>query len=103
MPSNLLTALQKGLNKLKASHKTQHENNQAALAAQQPVSKADEAWLDSDANLIDEMLLLRQLQSVPDCEKAVEELDEKGKSIVKRLREVTIHVAAAPTVKHKCT
>lgn len=47
----------------------------------------DEQWLDHDANTIDKQRVLEILEAASDYEKGLEQLDKKGKDIVKKLRE----------------
>ncbi|KAH9005176.1 hypothetical protein EDB86DRAFT_2825485 [Lactarius hatsudake] len=44
-------------------------------------------WLDHEGNTIDEECILEVLQSAPDYERAVSELDNDRKAIVRKLRE----------------
>ena len=57
------------------------------LAWKETISSSDEHWLDNKANIIDEQQILEALESASDYERGFEKLDDKGKAIVKKLRQ----------------
>ena len=57
------------------------------LAWKETISSSDEHWLDNEANIIDEQWILEALESASDYERGFAKLDDKGKVIVKKLRQ----------------
>ena len=55
--------------------------------SQQETLSADEQWLDHEANTVDEQYVLDHLEAASNYERGLEQLDENGKVIVKKLRE----------------
>ena len=58
------------------------------LSRQEDISSADEQWLDNEGNTIDEQRILEKLELASDYETEVAQLDDNGKAIVKKLREL---------------
>ena len=58
------------------------------LADRKSISSADEKWLDSKANLINEQMLLDRLQKESHYEKVAENLNEAEEGMVRKLREM---------------
>jgi len=87
MPPKPLEVLKKGLAKFKESIKTCKKDLSTKLARAETISSSDEHWLDNEANTVDEQCVLDTLESVSDYERGHARLDEKGKAIVKKLRE----------------
>ena len=79
--------LKKGLSKFTKKIKIRSDELTPKLARKETISSADEHWLDHDTNTIDEQRVLETLESASDYERGLERLDEKGKAIVKKLRE----------------
>jgi len=85
MPLNPLEALRKGLKVLENRVKPRKEALQAQLAERKSISSQDEQWLDHDANLVDEQLVLEALENASDYEQAFATLDDEQKGVVKKL------------------
>ncbi|KAH0828159.1 hypothetical protein J3R83DRAFT_3852 [Lanmaoa asiatica] len=96
-PINLL---KKGLEKLQNQTRERRELLNAALKANQCISEADEEWLDTGGNLVEEVCLVDKLDAVEDYEKAIEQLDSQEQSIVQRLTELAHGCALSK--KRKC-
>ena len=82
-----LRILRKGLDIFKKSIKNRKEILDTRLAENRSISSSDERWLDNEANTIDEEHVIELLENASDYERGVGRLDEKAKSIVKKLRE----------------
>lgn len=87
MPLKPLEILKKGLSKFTKTIKARRDDLNTKLSRKETISSADEQWLDHDANVIDEERVLETLEAASDYERGLERLDEKGKEIVKKLRE----------------
>jgi hypothetical protein len=96
-----LDILKKGLKTLRNQVKTKKEKLEARLAEKKSISSQDERWLDHDANLVDEQLVLEALENASDYERGLEQLDEEQKSVVRRLREVAGDLAKMVGKKRK--
>lgn len=83
-----LYVLRKGLEHLRNNVKTRRDHLLAQLADKQPITSEDEHWLDNDANLIDEERILETLEKASDYERGVNRLDDMGKAVVTKLREL---------------
>ena len=101
MASKSLDILKKGLVKLKKSFKTKKEQLEARLSRQETISSSDEQWLDNEGNTIDEQRVIDILETSSNYERGVENLDEAGKVIVKKLREWGGDLAKAVGKKRK--
>ena len=82
-----LDVLKKGLAKFSKHIKDCKDKLIAKVSQKEPISPADEEWLDQEANTIDEERLLDVLDEASDYERGVEQLDDKGKMMVRELRE----------------
>jgi predicted RNase H-like nuclease (RuvC/YqgF family) len=82
-----LEILKNGLSKIKKTIQVRKDELDGKLARKETISAADEHWLDNEANIIDEERLLETLESASDYERGIEKLDDKGKAIVKKLRQ----------------
>ncbi|CAK5283722.1 unnamed protein product [Mycena citricolor] len=82
---------------LKASVKRQKDEILACLAKNQPVSDVDNHFIDQEANLVNEDVLLSKLEAAPDYDKAFDALDEKEKL------EGLTNGALKMLTKQKCT
>jgi len=58
-----LNILKKGLKTLKNQVKAKKEKLEVQLAEKKSISLQDEKWLDHDANLVDEQLVLEALEN----------------------------------------
>lgn len=58
---------------------------EARLKAGQPISEADEEWLDGARNLVDEECLLDKLDKASDYNHAIKKLDVQEQFIVQKL------------------
>ncbi|KIJ97724.1 hypothetical protein K443DRAFT_9677 [Laccaria amethystina LaAM-08-1] len=88
MPPNPLDILKKGLAKLTASVGTRWDALKAKLAKREPISTSDKLWLDNEANMVDEERVLEALESASDYEQGILKLEDTGKAIMRKLREL---------------
>src|SRR6266511_6137685 len=79
-----LSILKKGLASLSKSIQTRKESLTTRLARKEAISSSDKLWLDNEGNTVNELQVLNTLESASDYDKAVEQLDEKGKTIVRK-------------------
>jgi hypothetical protein len=63
MVSKPLEALKKGLFILKKHTKARADNIRARLARKEKVSDADEQWLDNEANVVEEEMVIEKLEN----------------------------------------
>jgi hypothetical protein len=96
-----LDILKKGFSKFTKTIKACRDELNTKLARKETISSADEHWLDHEANTIDEEHILETLESASDYDRGFDRLDEKGKAIVKRLREWAGDLAKAAGKKRK--
>lgn len=83
-----LDVLRKGLKRLRSDVKAKKDCLLAQLADRRPITSQDEHWLDNDANLVDEERILEALEKASDYERSLERLDDEGKAVVTKLREL---------------
>ncbi len=83
-----LDILKKGFAKLIQMIKKKRDNLNVKLSQQEDISSVDEQWLDNEGNTIDEQCILEKLKSASDYETRVTQLDNNGKAIMKKLREL---------------
>ena len=98
-----LDILKKGLSKFTKTIKARRDELNTKLARKETISSADEHWLDHKANTIDEQRILETLESASDYDRGFDKLDEKGKAIVKTLREWAGDLVKATGKKRKRT
>ena len=103
MPPNSLDILRKGLTKLVASVGTRRDALKAILVKSEPISTSDKLWLDNKANTIDEERVVEALESASDYEQGISKLDEAGKAVVHKLRELAGDLAKVTENKWKRT
>ena len=101
MTLNPLDILEKGLSKFKKTIKTWRDELNSKLAQKETISSLDEHWLDNEANTVDKQWILDNLESASDYNRGVEQLNEKGKAIVKKLREWAGDLAKVAGTKQK--
>jgi hypothetical protein len=82
-----LDILKKGFSEFTNTIKASKDELNTKLARKETISSVDEHWLDHEANMVDEQSILEILESASDYDRGLEQLDEKGKAIVKTLRE----------------
>ena len=82
-----LEILKNGLSKFKKTIQVRKDELNGKLARKETISSSDEHWLDNEANIVDEQRILEALESASDYERGFEKLDDKGKAIVKKLRQ----------------
>ena len=87
MAAKPVEILRKGLGALENKIQERKQKIEALLAKKKSISSADEHWLDNEANLIDEEVVVNTLENASDYDRAIGQLDDKGKGIVQRLRE----------------
>ncbi|RPD82937.1 hypothetical protein L226DRAFT_529056 [Lentinus tigrinus ALCF2SS1-7] len=80
MPSDRLTELRKALSLLEKQVASRKACLEASLAKKETLTPEDEAWLDHDANLVDERYALDVLSCAPNHDAALAELtlEQKG-------------------------
>ena len=83
-----LEALKKGLECLRSKIKTKRDHLLRQLADRKSISPSEKHWLDNDANLVDEERILDILERESDYERGIERLDDEGKAVVTKLREL---------------
>lgn len=98
-----LKILKKGLAKFSEKIKARKDRLNSALSRRETISLADEQWLDHEANTIDEQRVIEDLEAASDYERGLGRLDEKGKVIVKKLREWAGDLVKVAGSKRKCT
>lgn len=82
-----LEILKNGLSKFKKTIQVRKDELNGKLAWKETISSSDEHWLDNEANIVDEQRILEALESASDYERGFEKLDDKGKAIIKKLRQ----------------
>jgi hypothetical protein len=92
--------LRKGLAKLRRQISDRKTSLEAALKASQPVSEADQDWLDNEGNLIDEECVVDLLDHASDFERGLERLNSHEQSLVENLR--LLAGDKTPSKKRKC-
>jgi hypothetical protein len=97
-----LDILRTGLKRLQSKVAVKRDHLLAQLADKKSITSSDEHWLDNDANLVDEERVLDALEKTSDYERGVERLDDKGKAIVTRLRELAGNLLPKVSKKQKC-
>ena len=97
-----LDILKKGFSKFTTTIKARKDELNTKLARKETISSLDEHWLDNEANPVDEQCALDTLESASDYEQGVEQLDENGKAIVKKLREWAGDLPKEAGWKRKC-
>jgi hypothetical protein len=102
LPRKPLDILKKGLESLRNDVKTKRDRLLAQLAEKKPITSSDEHWLDNDANLVDEEWILEALEKASNYERGVERLDDKGKAIMMKLRELAGDLLPKTSKKRKC-
>jgi hypothetical protein len=103
MGKNSLQVLKGGLSKLKETVKERKESLLSRLQKQQTISSKDEAWLDQEANLVDEEALVDALEKASDYECALSKLDPKQRPLFERLMELGGGIKdVAMAKKRKC-
>ena len=96
-----LEILRKGLDNLWKKISAKRDHLLAQLADKKSISSSDEHWLDNDANIAKEQFLLDTLDKESDYERGIENLDDKGKAIVMKLRELARDLLPKATNKRK--
>jgi len=80
--------LKKGLTQLRNLTQDRRTTLEAVLKANQPLSEADEDWLDNAGNLVDEEWVVEALDCTSDYERELAKLSEKDKSVVQKLKDL---------------
>ncbi|KAF5343623.1 hypothetical protein D9758_015425 [Tetrapyrgos nigripes] len=81
LPKSPIAALKNGLSILQ-------KNIKARLSRKEKVSIADEEWLDNEANVVEEEMVIEKLEKASDYELAFERLNSKENEVVKKLMEL---------------
>jgi hypothetical protein len=98
-----LDVLKKGLSKVTQGFKVRRDELNVKLARKESISSSDEYWLDHEGNTVDEQCVIDTLEAASDYERGVERLDEPGKAIVTKLRELASGLAKVAGNKRKRT
>ncbi|THU75231.1 hypothetical protein K435DRAFT_707514 [Dendrothele bispora CBS 962.96] len=101
MAPNPLNSLKKGLSILKKRTDAKAKDLRAKLARCETISAAEEQWLDNEANIIDEQLVLDKLGQASDYDHGLERLNSQEKGVVKKLMELGSGIEIAGN-KRKC-
>ncbi|GLB34609.1 putative DDE superfamily endonuclease [Lyophyllum shimeji] len=103
MSKNPLDVLKAGLAKLKKHTKARKDDLLARLRKQEKISSADERWLDTDGNLVDEEAIVDLLENASDFDRGLQRLNSQQKSLVEKLKELgsSIKKATVPGNKRK--
>jgi len=101
MAVKALDILKKGLNTLKSKVRPRKEKLQALLAEKKSISSEDERWLDQDARLVNEQLVIEALENASDYERGFQRLDDTQKGLVRKLQEIAGDVAKVVGKKRK--
>jgi hypothetical protein len=80
-----LETLRAGLARLKDSVKKRHDDLAERLQKKERISDADSAWLDNQANHVDEDMLIDTLDNASDFERGVSHLNSKQKGLYQTL------------------
>ncbi|KAJ7442960.1 hypothetical protein FB451DRAFT_1437849 [Mycena latifolia] len=83
-----LEVLRKGLASLKENFKKRRDELAQRLKKEEKISEVDEAWLNNDANHVDEDVLIDTLENASDYECGLSRLDSKQKRLVQKLQEL---------------
>ncbi|KAK0477074.1 hypothetical protein IW261DRAFT_1421279 [Armillaria novae-zelandiae] len=86
MSKKPLDVLKNGLAKLEEQVKAWKNDILDCLANKQPVCDDDEHWLDNEANLVEEVMILDLLDQASDYERGVKHLNSQQKSLVEKLK-----------------
>jgi hypothetical protein len=98
-----LDTLKKGFKQLSARINDKRCKLVARLSRKEAILSSNADWLDQDRNTVDEQRILDTLESASDYERAVEQLDENGRAIVQKLRELAGNSTRIAGNKWKCT
>jgi hypothetical protein len=98
-----LNILKKGFSKFTKTIKAHRDELNTKLAQKETISSVDEHWLDHEANTIDEQCIIETLESASDYDQGLDQLDEKEKAIVQKLKEWAGDLAKATGKKRKHT
>ena len=86
-PQNPLAILKNAFSKLKKSTEKRRKALLALLSKKEKLSDADEKWLDSNGNLVDEQCVIEELDAASDFEQGVQQLSDHGKVAFGQLRQ----------------
>ena len=75
-PQNPLAILKNAFSKLKKSTEKHRKALLALLSKKEKLSDADEKWLDSNGNLVDEQHVIEELDAASDFERGVQRLSD---------------------------
>ncbi len=85
MSSDRVEKLQQGLKALERQTLSRKVALQARLAQKKSLSPEDEAWLDNEANLVDERFAIDILEKASDYDAALEQLSPQHKEAISRV------------------
>jgi hypothetical protein len=97
-----LEILKKGLCALKEQVKKRKDSLTECLKKKESISETDGAWLDNEANHVDEDTLIDSLENASDYERGLVRLDSKQKGLVEKLKALAVGVRSGePSKKRK--
>jgi hypothetical protein len=82
-----LDILKNAFSKLKKSTEKRWKALLDLLSKKEKLSDADENWLDTDGNLVDEQRVIEELDTASDFERGVQQLSDNGRAALGRLRQ----------------
>jgi hypothetical protein len=89
MTSKPLDTLKKGLATLQRHISAKRDALTTCFKNRQPISKADETWLDQgEGNMVDEERVLDLLERAPDYEQELQQLSLQDKLVVENLQKL---------------
>ena len=97
-----LVTIWNGLKKLEGQHWDKMERLLAQLKAKRAISEADQNWLDSAANLVDEVCVLEVLENAPDYKIGLGKLILRDQMVVDELKKLGDGESSVQ-VERKCT
>jgi hypothetical protein len=87
-PHLSLARLKSGLSALKKTVQKWRDALTERLKKEEKLSEAEEAWLDNDANHVEEDALMDKLENASDFERGLSRLDSREAGLVEKLKEL---------------
>ena len=88
MSKKTLKLLKAGLVKLKKQVATHKNVLISRLAKKEDIPDEDEQWLDHEANLVDEEIIVDLLKNASDYERGLERLNSQQKTLVEKIADL---------------
>ena len=101
MTSKPLDILKKGLEVLKREVHSRKTKLEACLRQKEKLSIEDEEWLDHEGNTVDAEMVCDMLEAASDYERGIEGLDNMGRGLVLKLRELSGEAKKITSQKRK--